>query len=178
MSKKIKTALFFGSETGNTEEHALEIQKELIGTPLELMKDPMDLAETDVKEILNYDFIIIGSPTWNIGELQADIEAVFEDFDKLDLTNKQFAIYGNGDQEGYPDTYQDAMGIIGNKIKSRGGKLLGFTPTTGHHYEASLGVENGQFMGLALDEDSQADKSLTRIKNWTKQLIRELKIDQ
>ena len=167
--------MFFGSETGNTKEHAFEIQQELLGTHLELQRDPIDLADASVSEMTKYNFIIIGCPTWNIGELQADVEAIYEDLNDLDLNGKRFALYGVGDQEGYPDNYQDALGILAQKIRTLGGQLVGFTPTEGYRFQDSKGVEKGSFLGLALDDDNQKEMSLPRIKNWIKQILIETK---
>ena len=171
----MKVGLFYGSETGNTKAHASEIQELLEGTELELDQDPIDVASFDVEDILDYDVIVFGSPTWNIGELQSDIGEVFEEFDNIDLTGKKIAIYGCGDQEGYPDSYQDAIGILARKLRERNAIIIGYTSTEGHSFEESLGLEDDKFMGLALDDDNQPDLSESRIENWVKQLIEEAK---
>ena len=171
----MKVGLFYGSETSNTKEHAFEIQELLKNTHLELAEDPIDVSNFDIKKLLEFDFIIFGSPTWNIGELQSDIADIFEDLDEINLSNKKVAVYGCGDQEGYPDTYQDAIGILSKKLVARGGELVGKTSTNGHNFENSLALENNQFMGLALDDDSQPEQSQARIKNWTIQLLKEVK---
>ena len=171
----MKIGLFYGSETGNTKEHASTIHTLLSGTNLELTDDPVDVASFDVEDLLNYDVIIFGSPTWNIGELQSDIGEVFDDFDNVDLTNKKIAIYGCGDQEGYPDSYQDAIGILARKLRDNNATIVGYTSTEGHSFEESLGIENDKFMGLALDDDNQPDLSEKRIKEWIDQLLKESK---
>ena len=48
----MKVGLFYGSETGNTKEHASEIQELLVGTHLELTDDPVDVASFDVEDML------------------------------------------------------------------------------------------------------------------------------
>ncbi len=176
MEKSLKVGLFYGSETGNTKEYAFVIKDLLSSTILEMDKDPVDMAAFDVEDLLEYDMLIFGSPTWNIGELQSDIGEVFDEFDSIDLAGKLVAIYGFGDHEGYPDTYQDAIGILGRKLRERGAKLIGFSETSGHHFEESLGIEEGKFMGLALDNDNQAELSDERLRLWTKQLISEVAV--
>ncbi|NEP40098.1 MAG: flavodoxin FldA, partial [Okeania sp. SIO2H7] len=78
--------------------------------------------------------------------------------------------FGTGDQEGYPENFQDAIGILEEKISALGGTTVGYWPTDGYEYEASLAVKNGKFVGLALDEDNQSEMSDDRIKKWVSQL--------
>ena len=171
----MKVGLFFGSETGNTKEHASKIKEFLENTPLELSQDPIDVVFFNVEDLENYDLIIFGSPTWNIGELQSDIGEIFDDFDNVDLSNKKVAVFGCGDQEGYPDSYQDAIGIVVKKLREKGAEIIGKTSTDGHIFEESMALEDGKFLGLALDDDNQPDLSEERIKNWVQQLLEETK---
>lgn len=165
--------LFYASETGHTKERAFDIEKQLRKTPFCLTSSPRDIADIVADDFLSYDFLIIGCPTWNIGELQVDLGEVFRDFDTQDWSGKVVAVYGLGDQEGYPDTYQDAIGILVRKLISRGATLVGRTALDGHHFEGSLAVEQGQFLGLALDDDNQSQLTEHRIDTWVKQLVLE-----
>lgn len=171
----MKVGLFFGSETGNTKEHSSTIHELLKNTHLELSEDPIDVVSFDVEDLEDYDVIIFGSPTWNIGELQSDIGEIFEDFDNVDLSNKKVAVFGCGDQEGYPDSYQDAIGIVAKKFREKGAEVIGKTSTEGHIFEESAAIEDNQFLGLALDDDNQPDLSEERIKKWVGQLLKETK---
>jgi flavodoxin I len=47
---------------------------------------------------------------------------------------------------------------------------VGFWPTDGYEHEASLAVKNGKFVGLALDEDNQAELTEERIQKWVTQI--------
>ena len=47
---------------------------------------------------------------------------------------------------------------------------MGFTSTEGHDFEDSFGLEDGKFMGLALDNDNDAGLTDDRITAWVKQL--------
>ena len=63
-----KIGLFFGSDTGNTEEIAKKIQK-LIGNDLVTLYDMYDAKKTDFEQ---FDKIILGLSTWHDGQLQSD----------------------------------------------------------------------------------------------------------
>jgi flavodoxin I len=123
--------------------------------------------------MLAYDYLIIGCPTWNIGQLQDDWDAIFPDLDELDFSGKKVAIFGLGDQYAYPDNYCDAIGILGRKFAAQGAELVGFTPADGYEFSHSLGVEEGLFMGLALDEIHESKQTPTRITDWVWQLVDE-----
>lgn len=170
----MKKCLIYASETGNTKNHAFDIINFLAKNNFEL-DDTFDIVDIKLNDLGKYDFLIFGSPTWNIGELQADLGEIFDDFDNCDFTNKIVAVYGCGDQEGYPDTYQDAIGILADKLVERGAHLIGKTDFHGHQFKKSLALRNGEFLGLAIDNDNQEEMSEKRIKSWVEQILNELK---
>ena len=157
--------LFYSSSTGNTEEAANAIKSAFGGGV-----DVFSVADTPIEKMLEYDNLIIGIPTWEIGELEADWDEVVDDYAGLDLSGRKLAVFGLGDQVNYPDTYQDGIGILARKGRDAGATLVGFTSTDGHDFDASFGVEDGRFMGLALDDDNQVDETEARIAEWVEQL--------
>ena len=62
--------------------------------------------------MLEYKQLIIGCPTWNVGELQEDWEKVYEAYKKLDFNGITAAFFGCGDQVGYSDNFLDAIGFL------------------------------------------------------------------
>ena len=157
--------LFFSSSTGNTEEAANAIKSAFGGGV-----DVFSVADTPVDKMLEYDNLIIGIPTWEIGELEADWDEVVDDYADLDLSGKKLAVFGLGDQVNYPDTYQDGVGILAKKGRDAGATLVGFTSTEGHDFDESFALEDGKFMGLCLDNDNQAGDTDDRIAAWVEQL--------
>jgi flavodoxin I len=162
-----KIGLFFGTQTGNTETIADIIQAEFGGDGVVNLHD---IADASPDDFADYPCLIIGCPTWNIGELQSDWEGFFDDLDEIDFSGKQVAYFGAGDQVGYADNFQDAMGILAEKITSLGATTVGHWPTDGYDFEDSKAVQNGKFVGLALDEDNQPELTSDRIKTWVAQL--------
>lgn len=174
--KSQKIGLYFGSSTGVTEDIAYRIGETWQSANLgEIPSVNVGTAKT-LSELLNYDYLILGVPTWNIGQLQDDWDIAFPELEELDFTGKSVALFGIGDQEGYPDNFQDALGILGNGLRKRGATLVGFTSVDGYEFAESVGVENGHFMGLAIDELNQSDLTDDRIKNWVKQLTHEFEL--
>ena len=93
----------------------------------------------------------------------------------MDLKGKKFAVFGLGDQKGYPENFCDAIGILVEIIEDCGGKVVGFTPVEGYTFESSRAQRGNKFVGLPLDQENQARKTGERIDNWVEQLKKELK---
>ena len=168
-----KVGLFYGSTTGKTADAAEQLQAALGG---ESMVTLHDIAESTADEFADYEYLIIASPTWDIGQLQADWEGFFPDLDDIDFSGKIVAYFGTGDQAGYDDNFMDAMGILEEKISELGGKTVGYWPAEGYDFNESRALRNGKFCGLALDEDNQAEETEARINAWVAQIKQEMQL--
>jgi flavodoxin II len=168
----MKIGLFYGSTTCYTEIAAEKIQAEIGEDSIELN----NIKDVSLSLINNYDLLIFGISTWDYGELQEDWEAHWEDLATIDLTGKIIALYGMGDQIGYTEWFQDALGMLHEVVITQGGHTIGLWPNTGYEFEASkaLTESNSHFVGLALDEDNQYDQSDERINKWCQQIIEEI----
>lgn len=167
--------LFYGSSTCYTEMAAEKI-RDFFGAD---KVDLFNVAETPIIESQFYRKLIFGIPTWDYGELQEDWEEIWPELDELDLSDSHVALFGLGDQVGYPEWFLDAMGYLHEKLRERRAKLVGYWPNKGYRFESSQALcENGQFfMGLALDEENQFELSDERISNWCEQLVKEFPND-
>lgn len=169
MSEEI--GLFYGSTTGMTEDVAFQIEKiaqEKHGITL----TPINIIDLDdPNDMWLYKKIILGMPTWNYGEYQDDWEMVIDQIASANLQGTTIAMFGLGDQVGYPEYYLDAMGMLGNQLAAQGASFIGQWPTDGYNFQSSKAVKNGQFMGLAIDEDSQPEKTTERLEAWLAQIL-------
>lgn len=168
----LELGLFYGSTNGNTAQVARQIQQAFVRfgyAKVELL----DVADYYLADMLDFERLILGVPTWNAGQLQSDWEAVLEEFDELDLTGKRVALFGLGDQVGYPDTFADALAFVADKAQERGAQLVGRWPANGYDFKSSWAFADGHFVGLVLDEDSQPQLTAARIETWVAQLIHE-----
>ncbi len=163
--------LFYGSSTCYTEMAGEKIRA-VLG---EERVDFFNINETPIITAQFYDFIILGIPTWDYGELQEDWEDIWEEIDEVDFSGKKVALYGLGDQVGYPEWFLDAMGYLHSKVVARGATPCGYWPKAGYEFEASKALTpDGQyFVGLALDEENEFALSETRIKQWCEQILDE-----
>ena len=158
--------LFYGSNEGAGAAVA-ELIEELIEQTGLATVDLHDVAYTDLKELARYNYLILGVSTWNIGQLQDDWEHKFDELNDIDLTGKMVALYGMGDQYGYPDSFVDAMDILGAKVMQQGAEPAGFwLVDESYEFEYSRAVIDGVFIGLALDEDNQNELTRQRTQAW------------
>ncbi|ASX26151.1 flavodoxin FldA [Candidatus Williamhamiltonella defendens] len=165
--------IFFGSDTGNTENIAKLIQKQF-GEQAKVY----DIAKSHQKDLENFDILFLGIPTWYYGEAQCDWDDFFSTLEEINFKNKSVAIFGCGDQEDYAEYFCDAMGMIRDIIEPRGAKIVGHWPTEGYYFEASKGlIDDDHFIGLAIDEDRQSELTQDRVDKWLKQVSLELGLE-
>lgn len=162
-----KVGLFWGSDTGITEEIVTIIADDLGSNQV----DSINIFNASVDDFAKYDHLILGLSTWYDGELQSDWDEFFEQFQEIDFSNKVVALFGTGDQEGYGQYFVDGIGIIGEVVVKNGGQLVIKWSTEGYEYEASKAVwEEGYFVGLAIDEDNQPELTDERLERWLSQV--------
>ena len=78
------TGIFFGSDTGNTENIAKMIQKQL-GKDV---ADVHDIAKSSKEDLEAYDILLLGIPTWYYGEAQCDWDDFFPTLEEIDFNGK------------------------------------------------------------------------------------------
>ncbi len=115
------TGIFFGSDTGNTENIAKMIQKQL-GKDV---ADVHDIAKSSKEDLEAYDILLLGIPTWYYGEAQCDWDDFFPTLEEIDFNGKLVALFGCGDQEDYAEYFCDALGTIRDIIEPRGATIVG-----------------------------------------------------
>ncbi|WP_099465780.1 MULTISPECIES: flavodoxin [Parabacteroides] len=166
-----KIGLFYATGTHKTASVARKIQQEFG----ENIVDIIPIENASQKDFEAYSHIIAGSSTWFDGELPSYWDEILPELSTLDLSKKKVAIFGLGDQKGYPDNFADGIGILANEFLSRGAILAGETSPEGYTFNQSQALRNGKFLGLVLDIENQPKQTDERIKGWVKQLKEEFK---
>lgn len=170
-----KVGLFYGTNTGVTEQISLKVKKEFDKRAPGKM-EIIDIGMKGIDGLKKYQAMIVASPTWNIGELQDDWDLAYPKLLDIDFSGKKVAMLGVGDQYGYPENFCDAIGILGRRLEQKGAELIGFTDATEFEFNNSLGVEDGIFLGLAIDEVNEETMTDDRIEDWVDLLLFELNI--
>ena len=168
--------LFYGSTTCYTEMAAEKIQAKLNSLFDADIVHLYNIESDSLSKTQAYDIIIFGISTWDFGELQEDWESHWDDVHGLDLAGKTIAIFGLGDQAGYADWFQDAVGMLHDAIKPSGCNIIGYWPNVGYEFTASkaLTEDKQYFVGLSLDDENQYELSEQRISDWCEQLLTEM----
>nr|WP_277608388.1 flavodoxin FldB [Microbulbifer elongatus] len=168
----VKIGIYFDSTSGNTEVAARQVQ-EFFGDDLAELNT---ISEAGFSDLETCDLVIFGIPTWDYGHLQSDWEELWSELEETNLSGTTVALFGLGDQYGYPEWYLDAMGILHDLCVEKGANIVGRWPNQGYEFEASkaLTEDGSHFVGLALDEDCQPEKTEQRITQWCSALLEEL----
>lgn len=163
-------SIFYGSTTGNTEEVAELIARELKGA-VDTIKD---ISKASPADFMAADTLILGTSTWDDGQLQQDWEYFLPQLDTIDLTGKKVALFGLGNAQGFSGQFVDALGKLYHKVAERGATVCGFWPVDGYTYKNSGAVMNGHFCGLALDQENDRQKTPQRVSSWVEQIRKEM----
>ena len=176
-----KIGIFYGSDTGNTRRVAKAIAKKLG----DLADAPVDVKKASVDDLLQYDALILGTPTLGDGELPGlscgasdeSWEEFLPQLEEQDLSGKTIALFGLGDQEGYGHEFVDALIFLYEVALAGGANVVGFWPTDGYNFEKSNSIVDDQFVGLVIDHENQSDLTDERIDAWLATIKPELSGD-
>lgn len=158
-----KIAVIFGSSTGTCETIAETIASKLGA-------EVINVYDLKAEMIAEYDTLLLGSSTWGYGELQDDWYDGVKLLKAADLAGKSIAFFGCGDADSYCDTFCDAMGLIYQEIEASGASFIGAVSTDGYSFDSSVSVVDDKFIGLAIDDVNESDKTEERVENWVSAL--------
>ena len=162
-----KIGIIYGSTTGTCESLASQLAESLGVTT----NDVYSADKLTDALIASYDVLILGTSTWGDGELQDDWYDGIKVLKNADLNGKTIALFGCGDSESYCDTFCDGMGILYEDLKDSGCVFLGNRVSTDDYtFSDPMAVVDGAFVGLALDEVNESDKTSGRIREWVNEL--------
>lgn len=168
-----KVGIFFGTDTGTTRRIAKTIAKSL-GT--DSADKPVNIRNASVADLLNYEVLILGTPTYGDGELPGlstgNMTESWEEFlPKLqgaDFSGKKIALYGPGDQQKYAGNFASALRYLYDAFAECGAQIIGHWPIAGNDYDFkhSRAALEDRFVGLVLDEENQKELTAQRLAAW------------
>lgn len=161
-----KYGIFYGSTTGNTEEVAHKIAKQLGVADADIK----NVAKSAPSDVADYDVLVLGTSTWGSGELQDDWYDFSAGLSELDLHGKKIALFGCGD-ETMSDTFCGAVGELYKRLKDTGAEFIGEFDTIGYTFSESEAVrEDGEAVGLLIDQVNHADLTDGRVAKWCEEI--------
>jgi flavodoxin I len=155
-----KTIVVYGSSTGTCESIAQTLGEKLGA-------DVIDVANLTAADVQGADNLVLGTSTWGAGEMQDDWYDGVKVLKEAGLSGKKVAVFGCGDSSSYSDTFCGGMRELYDAAKEAGATMVGDdVPTDGYTYDDSDSVVDGHFIGLALDDVNEDDKTESRIEAW------------
>ena len=169
-----KIGIFFGTDSGTTRLMAKKLAK-LLG---DVAAKPVNINRCTPEDLLQYDALILGTPTYGINQLPGKstkvLEGCWEEFmpqlQGANLSGKTIAVYGLGDQEKYPDRFVHSLIHLYDWCVAGGAEVVGQWSTAGYTFEHSPSVVDGQFVGLIIDQRSQSLFTDARLAAWVAQI--------
>jgi len=140
--------IVFGSKRGTTQRMAETIQDVL--TQEGIAVTLRNAYEASVEELEEHEHLILGSSTWDEGDLQSDWALFEREFEEMDLSGKWGACFGAGNKSF--TMFCGAVDILENRVKNNGGRLL---------------VQS-------LKVDSRVDDAEEEARIWAKELAQEI----
>lgn len=165
-----KIGIIFGTDTGTTRLIAKKMAKKLG----DIADKPVNINRIGLHELMQYDILILGTPTYGQGQLPGKDTNIAEgswadflpDLEKADLTGKVVALYGLGNRDKYAERFADSLFYLYEAVKNCGATIIGSWSTEGYEYEFSKAEVDGRFVGLVLDHNSQGLLTDQRIDGW------------
>lgn len=159
--------IFYGSSTGVCASLAQSLSEKLGVNSQEVH----DVSSANPEDVAKYDVLFLGSSTWGCGDLQDDWYGFLDKLKKQNLNGKTVCLFGCGDAAMYSDTFCDAMAHLKEGLQGTGCVFAGNTvDADDYSYEGSASVENGCFIGLALDDNNEPDMHNARMDKWIESL--------
>lgn len=111
--------IVYATMGGSTEQLASFIKEYLIekGIRVELK----EAFENGVEDILQYEYISLGSYTWGDGDVADEMQDIYDTLETMDLTGKTFGVFGSGDT--CYEYFAGAVDMFEEMIQKQGGYL-------------------------------------------------------
>lgn len=172
--------IFFGTDSGTTRLIAKKVARALKkGVGDDRVAKPVNINRVTPLDMLAYETLILGTPTYGEGDLPGKASRNSEEswleflpgLQGQDFAGRKVALYGLGDQEEYPETFLNGMRDLYDAFAGAGAELIGTSPVDGFEFKQSRAVENGNFIGLALDQHLQHLLTDQRIEAWLDEVV-------
>ncbi len=170
-----KIGIFFGTDTGSTRLVAKKIYS-ILG-PI-IADKPKNINRARVDELLAYDALILGTPSYGIGEMpglavgcqEANWAEFVPNLDGVNLSGKRVALFGLGHQERYASRFASSLIQLYRVFYGLGAEIIGQWDIDGYEFKHSDSIINNQFVGLVLDQRGQPHLTDARLQTWLEQV--------
>lgn len=164
--------LFYGGSPKGSTHKVADLIRNALGKS---NVDVYNIAGIKPSDIEKYKYLILGTSAWGIGDMHRDWEMFIDDLAEISFEGKKVALFGLGDQKLYPESFVDGMGTIYCRLPDKK-VVVGFWPTKGYDFYFSSAEKDGEFVGLAIDDDSQPELTEDRVRKWAEILKKEFSL--
>lgn len=117
-----KILMIYASQSGNTEIITDIIADNLRKLDQLVVIKSFDFDVIDMEALAEYDAVLVGTYTWDDGELPYEVEDFYIDIADVDITGVTFGVYGSADS--CYDTYGLAIDLLADRITNQGGNVI------------------------------------------------------
>lgn len=169
-----KIAVFFGPADGAVHRVAKLVASKIGNEKTQLI----EVKNASAEDLKKYDKIIfgistVGKETWDQKFGNTDWTEFMPSIYDFDFKGKKVAIFGLGDHVTYAYHFVNTMGILAKIVVQNGGTLLGKVSPEGYTFQDSEALEQGEFLGLPVDEDFESELTDIRVSRWVQQILKE-----
>ena len=160
--------IFYATATGRTDRLVDQIELQWEGH-----LHRAELKSTDPKDLQGFDFLLLGSPTYGIGDLHHHWHDFLDGMKELDLSKKTVGLFVMADGRFHGDSFAGALGLLFDSIQPLGGVIRGSSDPEDYQFSKTTSLRcGGQFPGLVVDWSSPGERRKTpeRITRWLRQL--------
>lgn len=117
-----RIGIVFTSMSGNTEEIAVILEKYITDKGLYITKNNLMFESFQIKSLLSYDGILIGTYTYGTGDLPYEFEELYDGLDSINWSEKIVGVFGSGDQS--YENFCGAVDQMAERLSSLGAHIL------------------------------------------------------
>jgi len=163
-----KIGIFYATISKSTKKVA-ELIASSLNVPDNDVYNLIDIESVDI--MLNYDLLILGSPTYGKGDCHYLWRETFKEMKAHNFQHIYFAIFSLGDQVYHSKTFAGAITKMNAALQEQKTTMVGGWSAEGYEFTNSpIVVDNENFSGLVIDEKNQSQLTKSRVIKWCQQL--------
>src|SRR5690625_2906425 len=117
-----KVLMAYASQSGNTEIITDIIAHQLDELGHDVVIKSFDFDTIDMDSLQEYDAVLVGTYTWDDGELPYEVEDFYIDLEDTDISGLLFGAYGSADS--FYDTYGLAIDLVADRAENFGANVI------------------------------------------------------